>query len=215
MRCAEDAIGQTFHRLTVIGYERFSGERTRWYCLCTCGTVKKIQAVNVFNGGTQSCGCQRLEKSKTRCRSTHGMTKTPEHRAWAAIKQRIKTQGYVDRGIRMYDEWVKSFEAFYAHVGPRPSPKHSLDRIDNNDHYEPGNVRWATATEQQRNKRDNHVVTINGQSRCIGEWNKIAGLSKGTLNQRLKLGWPEDRLLIPSLRKAKELISACPGCEEG
>lgn len=193
----ENAVGQTFYRLTIIGYERFHGERTSWYCLCKCGSVKKTWCINVLSGNTQSCGCQRLEKSRTRRYFTHGMTRTAEHRAWTAMKRRAgKALGY--ENVKVCDEWIKSFEAFYDRVGPRPSPLHSLDRKNNNGHYEPGNVRWATATEQQRNKRDNHMVTINGETRCLGEWHRIAGLKKGIINTRLKLGWPEDRLLVPS-----------------
>jgi len=89
---------------------------------------------------------------------------TPEYRAWANMKTRCYApsyrgyHNYGGRGIRVADEWRNSFEAFYAHVGPRPSAQHSIDRIDNGGNYEPGNVRWATRNEQQGNKRRKHLI---------------------------------------------------------
>lgn len=99
------------------------------------------------------------ENPKSGGQPTHGMAKTPEWRAWCAARQRCHNPNcssyanYGGRGIQMCDAWRESFELFYAHIGPKPSPMHSLDRIDNDGHYEPGNVRWATKTEQARNQR--------------------------------------------------------------
>jgi hypothetical protein len=87
---------------------------------------------------------------------------TPEYDAWIQAKNRCnnyRSENYKDyggRGIRMWPGWLNNFPAFYKHIGPRPSPKHSLDRIDNDGHYEPGNIRWATAKEQAANKRKRH-----------------------------------------------------------
>lgn len=194
---AEEMFGQRFHRLTVMGYERFFGDKAWLYCVCDCGTIKKVRPSNVRSGSIQSCGCQRLEKSRTRRYFTHGMTKSPEHRAWTAMKQRVKTPGYVSLGVQVCREWQDSFEAFYQHVGPRPSIVHSIDRVNNNGHYEPGNVRWATPAQQSRNKRDNRWITINGETKCLGDWEKIAGLNKGVLHRRVSQGWPFEYLLAP------------------
>src|SRR5262245_10496757 len=90
---------------------------------------------------------------------THGMANSPEYQAWNSAKQRCTNPNdgsysrYGGRGIRMCDEWVNSFEAFYNYIGPRPSSNHSLDRYPNNDgNYEPGNCRWATKSEQAKNR---------------------------------------------------------------
>lgn len=94
---------------------------------------------------------------------SHGMSRTPENNAWRAAKYRCtnpNAKHYADyggRGISMCDEWTTSFEAFFDHIGPRPSSQHSLDRIDVNGDYEPGNVRWATAHEQNLNRRPAEV----------------------------------------------------------
>lgn len=89
----------------------------------------------------------------------HGMSGTPEYKAWIDAKRRCykktarRYRDWGGRGIRMCEEWLHDFNAFYNYIGPRPSSEHSLDRIDNNKNYEPGNVRWATYEEQSRNQR--------------------------------------------------------------
>lgn len=89
---------------------------------------------------------------------------------------------------------MTSFEAFYCDVGPCPGPEYTLDRIDNDRNYEPGNVRWATRAEQQRNKRTNRMLTFNGETRCLEEWARMTGLGT-TLRMRLRRGWGIERAL--------------------
>lgn len=136
---------------------------------------------------------------------THGMTNTPEYHAWESMRTRchagedsIHYDKYKARGIKVCEEWEQSFMAFYEHVGPRPSSEHTLDRVDNNGHYEPGNVRWATRRTQQRNKRTTNMVTIDGITRAARDWEEIAGLSYGALKNRLRRGWPAKDLLLPT-----------------
>lgn len=136
----------------------------------------------------------------------HGMNKSPEHRAWVHMKQRCTNQGkpewkhYGGRGIKVCDEWMHSFIAFYRHIGPKPSNKHSLDRINVNGHYEPGNVRWATTQEQAANTRVARIVTINGRSQPLAAWARENGLSNGQIQGRLAAGWTlEDAILTPSV----------------
>lgn len=98
---------------------------------------------------------------------------------------------YGGRGIAVCDKWRDDFAAFLADVGLRPSPKHSLDRHPNNDgHYEPGNVRWATKKEQSRNTSCNRLITLDGESRCVAAWAEIYGVSPDLIYDRLRLGWP-------------------------
>jgi len=103
---------------------------------------------------------------------------------------------YGGRGIEVCQRWLDSFENFLADVEPRPSPAHSIDRFPNpNGNYEPGNVRWATRAEQSRNKKNNHLMTLNGETHCLTEWAEVLGYSRGCLKERIRRGLPLDRVL--------------------
>lgn len=155
-------------------------------------------------------------KGKTKGRSghitnstTHGMTDTPELNAWYGMKQRCYNPNYVGymrygaRGITVCDEFLQSFEVFLAEVGIRPSPKHSLDRIDNDKGYDVGNVKWATRIEQASNKSTNRHIEYNGETLTITEWGRRTGIPRITLSNRLKAGWSTCRTLTEPLRGAK------------
>jgi len=124
---------------------------------------------------------------------------TPEYSTWSLMIQRCEDPSsdrygyYGGRGISVCPKWRTSFAAFLEDVGPKPSPAHSLDRIDPNGNYEPGNVRWATKKEQARNRRTNRLLTVNGETRCLSEWSEITGIPKTTLRLRLERGWPPER----------------------
>ena len=123
------------------------------------------------------------------------MTGTSEHNIWRAIKARCHSVGsvsyawYGGRGIRVCERWFDSFENFFADMGPRPSKAHSVDRIDNDGNYEPGNCRWATRKEQQRNKRNNRLITYNGETMCLEAWADRLGIGWATIHERLDRGW--------------------------
>ncbi len=145
---------------------------------------------------SQSCGCLRIE-----AHTTHGATvnqqTTPEYRAWFGMKQRcyykthIQFKDYGGRGIRVCDRWRDSFENFLADMGPRPSRAYSLDRFpDMHGDYEPSNCRWATSSEQHRNRRNNRLITFGGETRCITAWAEAYGINPSTLHHRLKRGTP-------------------------
>ena len=139
-------IGLQFGRLLVI--EWLPGHK--YLCRCECGVEKEIDTHRLTPGKTRSCGCLRKE-SVSKQFSTHGESKTAEYRAWTLIKNRtcnpngMDYKDYMGRGITICEEWKYDFPAFLAYVGKRPSNKHSIDRIDVNKGYEPGNTRWATA----------------------------------------------------------------------
>lgn len=146
-----ELAGQLFGRLTlqkVVGVNK--SKQRLWECKCACGNTHVASQAHLTTGKTTSCGCFRKEKA-----TTHGMHKTPEWFAYQHAKSRCKPDSschkdYFDRGIFFKFE---SFEEFYKEIGPRPSNKHSCDRKDNDKGYEPGNVRWATKSEQERNRR--------------------------------------------------------------
>lgn len=110
---------------------------------------------------------------------------------------------YGGRGITVCDEW-SDLAHFLADMGPRPSPTHSVDRIDNDGNYEPGNCRWASKSEQQRNRSNNRLLTHNGEVRCVTEWAEVRGLTTGIIMSRLLLGWSiADTLDTPPRWKLK------------
>lgn len=139
----------------------------------------------------------KKESGTGRFVQTHGQEEAPEYRAWANAIYRCETpsagnwNNYGGRGIRVCDEWRKSFESFIADMGPRPSSSHSLERINVDGHYEPKNCRWATAREQANNRRN--TPKINGLSPF--EIAKITGLTYNAIKNRVRRGWTADRIL--------------------
>ena len=125
----------------------------------------------------------------------HGLRKCPEYAAWNHMKSRCHCETdshyklYGARGIRVCEKWRESFIAFYRDVGQRPSPGHTLERINNAGSYEPGNVKWATWKEQGRNKSTNRLIEHLGESKTLAQWADLAGINYHTLHSRLRSGW--------------------------
>jgi hypothetical protein len=135
----------------------------RWFCKCSCGKLFAVSSKELKSGGTQSCGHLRVTNVRA-ANIRHGSTLTPEYMAYNSAKNRCtnpNNTAYYNYGGRGIEFRFKSFEEFLAEVGNRPSPQHSLDRFPNNDgHYEPGNVRWASKKEQARNRRCDNCVLL-------------------------------------------------------
>lgn len=172
MAKTEDLSGKRFFNLLVI--ERDYTLKTRnanWKCLCDCGNETIVASCKLRHGSTKSCGCYG-RSIKTR----HGMNRTPEYHCWEAIIQRCLNSkntnynNYGGRGIGVCGEWENSFQAFIKDMGCRPSPKHSIERIDNNKGYFPSNCKWATRKEQQRNNRN-----------CVGVLDLESGIFYGSI----------------------------------
>ncbi len=158
-----DLTGCSFGLLKVI--ERAGSDRHGklvWLCHCACGQERVVVGSDLRAGKTRSCGCyqwQRAAVANTRHGHTLQRKRTPTYRSWTAMNTRCsntKSQDwrrYGGRGIEVCPEWRHSFAAFLRDMGPRPSRTYSIDRIDNDGHYEPGNCRWATPFVQARNHR--------------------------------------------------------------
>jgi hypothetical protein len=193
-RCS-DVIGKRFGKLIVL--ERTCNDNhhaAQFLCKCDCGNTTIVRAYSLTIGHTTSCGCY-----KKSCTTTHGKSYSSEWRTWSHIKGRcenIHDRGYPDyggRGIKLYKPWSDSFEAFYAFMGDKPSQKHSIERIDNNGNYEPGNVKWGTPKEQNNNTRANHVIEHHGQRKTLAQWSEITGIPYFALWARLRYGWSVER----------------------
>jgi len=146
---------------------------------------------------------------------THGMSGTPEYRAWATMRQRCNSlthpeyRYYGGRGITVCESWDDSFEAFFCAMGRRPTSKHSLDRIDNFKGYSPTNCRWATRLEQANNTRFNRRIEYDGRSQTLAEWSRETGIPSHTIISRLDRGkWSVSRAPSTPSRKASNPLSS-------
>lgn len=188
--------GQSFGRLLVIAFDRMDGHNgARWLCLCKCGNTVSVVSAQLSFGSTKSCGCLSRDLLAS-YRTKHGKNGTPEYAAYRQARtrcQNVNGHAYKNYGGRGIEFRFESFEQFYAELGDRPSPKHSLDRIDVNGHYEPGNVRWATAIEQSTNRRDRNLIHFRNESKTLAAWARDLGLDYGMLSSRFRYGWTVER----------------------
>jgi hypothetical protein len=208
-RTLQEMIGKTFNGLTVVAQAPappVRGSRRRyWLCSCVCGRQTTVRGDYLCDGHTKSCGCLH---------EFHGRSHSSEYGVWQRMIQRCinpknrRFDIYGGRGITVCDRWLASFAAFLADMGPRPSSKHSIDRIDNDGHYEPGNCRWATAHEQARNKRNNRLLTHDGKTLCLQGWAEQTKIHSATIATRLDMGWSiEEALTIPSTPRRRRKTS--------
>jgi hypothetical protein len=202
-------VGREYGRWTVIEFAGRENKRTWWLCRCKCGTEKRVPGSALQAGSSTSCGCYQQEDNIRR-NIKHGRSRTHEYRA----RQRMITRCYNEnatqypdygaRGIRVCQRWLDSFQAFLEDMGLAPSSDHSIDRINVNGDYEPSNCRWATNTEQCRNKRNNRLLEFRGEVRCLREWAEIVGFSFGLVEKRIQVGWSVERALTepPNIKKS-------------
>lgn len=206
----KDISGTIFGRLTAKEFAGYyhnpSGKRAaKWTCVCTCGKTLDVLAANLSAGKATSCGCLRSEqKSEAWMRHGHASGKidgkrqrTGTYRSWMAMRERClknthrQFQSYGGRGITVCEAW-NTFENFLADMGERPEGT-SIDRIDNDGNYEPGNCRWATSSEQGNNRRTCRMLEIDGETLSVALWSKRSGIDARTIIQRLNRGWTEER----------------------
>ena len=201
MATAYISTSQKFGRLTTLHQASGGPNNSQavWMCRCDCGGVAAVRAYNLKSEKTKSCGCLQKERTSLRFKS-HGMTRqpngrqTPEYKAWTEMKQRCfnpnsqKFSSYGGRGITVDKRWIE-FSNFFADMGFRPSPKHSLDRVNNDGPYSPENCRWATIRQQSRNKRTNYWVMVDGKRQILADVCDAAGLPYPVVRSRLKRGW--------------------------
>ena len=179
-----------------------------WKCQCQCGNIKITKAALVKSGKTRSCGCLRKEMRAAK-NLKHGHSRvgaiSAEYVAWQNMHARCenpssdKYKHYGGRGIKVCERWG-DFENFLADMKMRPTPQHSVGRIDNEGDYEPTNCEWQTLSEQRRNMRSNRWITFCGDTLCLEAWADRTGINSATIDWRLRNGWSLERSLTQPVR---------------
>lgn len=186
--------GERFFRLTAMEpLDNNFNSNTTWKCQCACGNTWNVKAGHLKSGNTKSCGCLKREKSTANghANKTHGLTKTVEYKTWSAMKRRCynpETESYSDygaRGITVCERWKNSFENFLADMGKRPSNEHSIERINVDGHYEPGNCKWGTIDEQNNNKRTSVHFVMDGEKLSLTQIARKYDIPIATLVSRI------------------------------
>lgn len=192
-----EILGLKFGKWTVLEKgDLDSRGNVLWLCRCDCGTERFVRGSELHLGNSTSCGCSRRR---------HGMTKTRTFKSWDSMRQRCGNPNapdyprYGGLGIKVCERWQNSFENFLSDMGERPEGK-SLDRADNSRGYEPGNCRWATASEQQFNKRSNLKLEYNGQIKSIVELSALYGVPVKIIRWRTQNGWNVSRAVESPVR---------------
>lgn len=206
----KDLTGFRFGRLVVL---RRAPDRRRgwprWLCLCDCGNEKEVDSNNLRNNNTRSCGCLNTifleERVKNGLHWTHRLSTSPLYKTWNSMRQRCENpkspsfHNYGGRGIYVCERW-RNFANFAADMAPKPSPQHSIDRIDNDGPYSPENCRWVgSRQEQMANRRVNRPITFRGETHIVAEWARRVNIDQDTLLMRLKSGWSVERALTTPL----------------
>lgn len=206
-----DLLNRRFERLLVIECAGRSGGRVIWLCLCDCGNKIVARHNNLRSGNTKSCGCKQTRHGHA------GAKGSPTYVSWQNMIARVNGQrgaetakNYSDRGIGVCSRW-RVFDLFLEDMGIRPIGS-TLDRIDNDRGYECGicetcvdtgrkmNCRWATRKQQQRNRRTNVLLTLDGETACLSEWAERTGIRFNRLRIRLKSGWSTERALTTPVK---------------
>lgn len=188
-----DLTGRKFERLTVIAFA-FCKTNSFWYVKCDCGILKVVNARTLLNGSAKSCGCWNRDALSISKR-THGLSlnrkPTPELYSYYHAKARCTNPNepnYPRYGGRGIEFRFTSVQEFFDCVGPRPAGC-TLNRIDNDGHYEPGNVAWANKSEQARNRSTSRILTVDNVAKTLAEWSEITKIPYGTLLRRHQRGW--------------------------
>lgn len=190
--CA-DLSGQRFNRWTVMRWFKAG----QWLCRCDCGTERVVQGGALKFGRTRGCLDCRIPTNRT-----HGGNRTKLHKAWGAIIQRCENPqaaafpDYGGRGIAVCQEWRASFSKFreWAMLAGYKDGL-TIDRINNDEGYNPENCRWATVKQQARNRRSTHYIEWQGQRLALVSAAELAGIRADTLRHRLISGWPLERAM--------------------
>ena len=211
-----DISGQRYGRLVAIsptGERR--GGKIVWTCICDCGSTSLAVINHLRNGQRVSCGCAKTAGNQIKKKSAKhghyvGNVPTATYRIWSGMKSRClnknvpEYKNYGGRGIKVCERWM-DFSNFLEDMGARPDGL-SIDRVNNDGHYEPDNCRWATEIEQHNNRSDNTLLTYNGETLTISEWSRKLGINKHTLADRIrKSEWATEKVITSKIMTKSEI----------
>lgn len=205
-----EMTGTKWGRWEVLGKAPTRPGGASWNCRCECGEAGIVRGVDLRKGLSKSCGCFSSDFT-TAANLTHGYSRTSIYSAWLSMIRRCaatKGQSYRNygaRGITVCERWHSSFENFLADMGQKPSPRHSLDRIDNDKGYSPDNCRWATRREQNNNRRGSCWIEFRGKRVSLGEALTVTGdiISQPAAKARLELGWDVEAALTTPVQSRR------------
>ena len=203
-------IGDVFGKLTVVSKAESLGHGSRWNCRCSCGKEVTIRKDGLISGHSRSCGCLSKEVTSKRC-FLHGECNSSEYASWEAMVGRCGStksevyKYYGGKGIKVCPLWRNSFSAFLKDMGRKPSPTHTVDRINGDGDYEPSNCRWATREEQARNRKNTRKIKWKDREWYAGDLAAEYGITRNVLNLRVyKYGWDlEKALTTPILVRSR------------
>ena len=204
----KDIAGERFGKLLVLSFSHINNRRAFWNCECECGTVKAIRSHDLLGSKVNSCGCLKVEQTRQR-NYKHGHSvrgaKTRAWDIWRGMTERCRNpnhsswSNYGGRGVKVCPRWLE-FSNFLADMG-EPEENFSLDRINNDEDYCPENCRWANRATQARNTNRNVMLTYNGKTQCLTDWAIEHGISRGTIEHRLKHNWSIKKALTTPVHR--------------
>jgi hypothetical protein len=200
----KNRVGLKYGRLIVLSLADNKGKKSRWNCLCDCGNKTKVTSSNLQTGHSLSCGCLKAE-TMSKNMFKHGKVRTRAYQSWEGMIFRCSNKNstgykyYGGRGIRVCDRW-ENFINFHEDMGDCPDGL-TIERINTNDDYKPGNCKWATYKEQNLNKRNNRYLSFNGTTKMLREWASDIGVCRSTIYRRIKKGWSIEKILIKDGRQ--------------
>lgn len=211
-----DLSGRTFSRWFVVHRTGNRRGSVVWLCRCMCGTEKEVPSRALMSGESTSCGCFQRDSAALKCkaRATHGMSNAREYAIWSGILSRCRNpnskdfQNYGGRGIYVSERWLV-FENFFHDMGPSAAGM-SIERLDNDGPYCKENCKWATRQEQNRNSRHNRNLVCDGESKPLGVWAELMGISRSCLDARLKSGWSVEKAIRTPTRPHKKYTKNPP-----
>lgn len=210
---AQDITGRRFGKLVALSYKGVQQNHSLWHFQCDCGNTAYVLATAVLSGKQVSCGCHKA--SLNRVHRTPLRANISEYHSYRNMLDRCYNEKYRNyhryggRGIAVCERWrngvgqLSGFDCFLEDMGAKPSSGLQIDRVDGALGYSPENCRWATAREQQNNKENNRLLTVNGVTRRLADWAKDLGMTPQSLHNRLKRGMDPHIAVTKQKRKYK------------